>query len=98
MDTTFTTGGQAKDGLSAGLTALMIRSKSSNWSQYTSPLFSFESFLIAAIEKNGCAWYINQYESADPCEPNFEQHLPAVVLQGRLQGREAHLTDLSRLL
>ena len=38
VDTMSTTGGQARDGLSAGLTALMIRSQSSNWSHYTSPL------------------------------------------------------------
>ena len=52
MDTTFTTGGQARDGLSAGLTALMIRSKSSNWSQYVSPIQFFVPFLMAEFECN----------------------------------------------
>ena len=37
VDTTSTTGGQAMEGLSAGLTALMSRSKGSNWSQHSSP-------------------------------------------------------------
>ena len=41
VDRTSTTGGQARDGLSARLTVLMTRSKRSNWRQLSSPLQIF---------------------------------------------------------